>query len=564
MSRKEKRSIALLALMGIHRSLAETVSTGAVLPYMVALIDTEKAETMPVLKSIARIAGGSETKFILCSTLLFLALYALRCAYLVFYDYVNGRIIRDISSTYSVRLFRYYMTRPYRFFFDKNSSLLQRNVTSVISGLMQGVISNGLYLLSYGLTVVLLLGVIVASGVPGLLAAALILCLIYVFLSRNIKKRTKEIADEANSHSRLLHRTVMECFRGIKDFKLCADEENVIGFVSGEYAVLNELRVKRKLINSIPNQILELGTVMILALILIGGNRSGNMSESVALLSLCGASAIRIRSALSGILSKVTAIKDNSAYYDEIIDDIRASVECDGVPSEGESPAFKDRIEIRNVSYRYPGGDREVFRNFSLTIRKGESVGIVGHSGKGKTTLADLLTGLISPQNGELLIDGVSLRGRESAWQKSVGYVPQDIFLIDGSILKNIALYEPEESVDRERARKALKMAQLLDYVDSLPERENSLIGENGLLISGGQKQRIGIARALYRNPEILIFDEATNSLDCETEQAFINTLHSLSGEYTMIVISHRSETMQNCGRIVNLNDREATELAEG
>ena len=553
MSGKEKGKIALLAVLGLLRSLAETVSTGAVLPYMYVLLDPDRASGLPVLRGLSRAAGGDGMKFILWSTLLFLALYALRCAYLVFYDYVDGRIIRRISSDCSVRLFQWYLARPYEYFFRKNTSLLQRNVSSVISCLMQGVISNGLYLVSGGLTVVLLLGFMVFSGVPGLLPAALGLGILYFLLSRDVKKRAGAIAGEANRHSKNLHRTVMECFRGIKDFKLSGDGGNITGYVSGEYDAANALWARRRLVGSIPSQILELGTVAILAVILIGGYRSGGMEESLAQLSLCGASAIRIRAALSGILGRITAIRDNSAFYEDIIDDIRASVQGESSAAGEEPVKFDECIEIRDLSYRYPNTETDIFRGFDLVIRKGESVGISGHSGRGKTTLADLLTGLIEPDAGEILIDGVPLKGREESWRKIVGYVPQEIFLIDGTVLDNIAFYEPAEKVDRERARKALRTAQILDFVDSLPAGEDSRIGENGILLSGGQRQRIGIARALYRNPQVLLFDEATNSLDSDTEKAFMDTIGSLQADYTTIVISHSKETLERCGRTVEL-----------
>lgn len=552
MSGKEKAGIVLLAFLGIFRALAEMLSTGAVLPYMYVLVDTEKAKQLPVLKTIAKVSGD-DGEFIIFATLLFIFLYAFRCVYLVFYDYVNGKIIRKLSADYSIRLFRYYMTRPYEFFFARNSALLQRNVTTVISNLMQGVISNGLYLISYVLTIILLLCMLVSSGVSWLMLVAMFLGILYLLLSRDVKRRAKIIAGEANVHSKILHKMIMECFIGFKDIKLNADEENIRKYVSKEYEEANALRVKRNLINSVPNEILELGTVVILAVILVIGYKTNGMQESLAVLSLCGATAIRIRSVLSGILTKVIAIKDNSAYYDEIINDIRASKDCDFSEKDEKRIDFKDGIEVKNLRYRYPNTDMDVLRNFNLIVHKGEAVGITGHSGRGKTTLADLLTGLIAPDEGDILIGGVSLIGHESAWRKTVGYVPQSIYLIDGSILENVALYEPFEVIDRERVRSSLQTAQLLEFVDSLPKQEDSLIGENGILLSGGQRQRIGIARALYKTPEVLIFDEATNSLDDATEKAFIDTVNALRADYTMIVISHRRETLERCDRVVEI-----------
>ena len=557
MTAKQRGKVAMLAILGVFRSLAETVSTGAVLPYMVVLLDTKKAKGLPVLREIYVLTGSNEMKFILLSTALFFVLYAFRCAYLVFYDYVDGRIIRKISSDYSVKLFRYYITRPYEFFFDRNTSILQRNVTTVISGLLQGVISNSLYLFTYGLTFIMLLALMLFSGVAGLLTAAILLMALYLVLSRYVKRKAKEIAEQTNRHSKTLHKTVLESFRGIKDVMLNADEQNLSSFVSREYDAGNALKARRNLLNSIPNQILELGTVAILTIILISGYRTAGMEESLATLSLCGASAIRIRSALSGILSKMTAIKDNSAYYEEVIGDIRASLRCDFLFHEKEEISFERQIEIRNLTYRYPNSEKDIFHAFHLTINKGEAVGIAGPSGRGKSTLADLLAGLISPEEGEILIDGLPLKGRETVWRDLVGYVPQEIFLLDGTVLENIALFEPASDIDRDRARKALQTAQILDFINTLPQREDSRIGDNGILLSGGQRQRIGIARALYRSPEILIFDEATNSLDTATEKAFLETVNSLRNDYTMIMISHRKETLSRCDRVVELEDTE-------
>jgi len=272
---------------------------------------------------------------------------------------------------------------------------------------------------------------------------------------------------------------------------------------------------------------------------------------------------------MNRVLSNLTSIRYNGnhldVFYNDLVESKEAKAGGSGQAKEttGETFRFSDRIELRSVSYRYPGTEEDVLRDVDIVIRKGESVGIVGPSGAGKTTLIDLILGLIQPGSGEFLLDGRNAADVLAEWRRDVGYVPQNIYLIDDTIARNVAFGIPEEETDLDKLWKAIEIAQLKEYVDALPNGLDSVVGDKGIKLSGGQKQRIAIARALYHDPEVLVFDEATSSLDTEIERTISDAISTIGKTKTMIIIAHRVNTLDACdeiyevrGKSVELNER--------
>jgi ABC-type multidrug transport system fused ATPase/permease subunit len=279
----------------------------------------------------------------------------------------------------------------------------------------------------------------------------------------------------------------------------------------------------------------------------------------VPVLAVFALAAFRLLPSANRILSSANALRFAESVVTNLYEEMMmlAPKELETAKPDIQPPCitFQQDIELNNVSYQYPKSKNFSISNINLTISKGESVGVVGKSGSGKSTLSNLILGLLHPTKGIINVDGVGIDQNIKGWQSIIGYVQQDIFLLDASVKQNIAFGESSEEIDNDKLTNAIKEAQLLELIESLPDGLNTQLGERGLRISGGQKQRIGIARALYRNAPILIFDEATSALDNETESEIVSAIRSLKGTRTMIVIAHRLSTIKHCDRIVELKN---------
>ena len=294
--------------------------------------------------------------------------------------------------------------------------------------------------------------------------------------------------------------------------------------------------------------IVSLGMGVLLLLVAMGKP----LGSIILTLSLFAVSAIRLMPSMTRIHYNLTRIKQYTHGFNMLFKDI-SNFETEHKKSSPENIPFNSLIEIKNVSFAYENSKKMIFKDFSLTVKKNASVALVGPTGCGKTTMVDLILGLLKPKSGTIEVDGEKINNFLRTWQKKIGYVPQFIYLLDDTVKANVAFGEPADKIDDDRVSECLRLAQILDFVENLPDGIDHQIGENGIQLSGGQRQRIGIARALYINPEVLILDEATSSLDNDTEKAFIDALNNLKGTLTIIMIAHRLSTVENCDKIVKL-----------
>lgn len=556
-SKKEKRQFILLYIFGIGNSVTEILSITAVLPFMYLILDIEKASKYPILRDLYALPFiRSNLIFAVAAAICVVLLFVIKNVYSTVYAYFKGAVMRKIQTKYALRLYQYYLDKPYEFFFSTNTSELHRRVCYVCRALIGVVMSCSMSLFTQLITMTALIIMVIVTGTKSILAASFVLVVVCAALYFAVQNKTKEISRESNRLNKKLYQTIYEYLRGVEDLRVLGRGDCTAPSVEGLFDGVNSLEIKSGLLSQIPGRILEIGTVSVILYILISSYVSyGNINDVLPVISLCGVAIYKLRSVLSGFLSTAVSLRSSTGLYEEAFEDMKASVEYRKAEVSSVPIGFNDKIIIDDIHYTYPGTDREVLSGLSVDIKRGEAIGIMGASGEGKSTLADLFMGLLEPQSGQITIDGVSLKNNESRFRKIVGYVPQNIFMMDESILANVAFGVPVEDVDREKVRKCLATAQLLDFVDSLPDKEDSIIGDNGIRISGGQRQRIGIARALYNDPQILLFDEATSSLDEETERNFIDTVKSMSGEYTILIIAHRKETLKYCNRILHIDE---------
>ena len=482
-------------------------------------------------------------------------------------------LINSFRINYVNLLFLYFSEKLYTTYFRKgflyvkqqHSTGFAHKINGICFVFVQGIVSR-LFIMGGEFLLMLMIGGALFFY-SRLLALLLALCLIpatwlYYF---GIRKKITQYGKLENEVWRKQMRLITETFRGYPDIRINRSFPSLVGQFSDGLSKIAFYREKLERMMSIPTGLTEAGIAvgMILLVLLTKGDPSGKVA-----FGLFAVAAMRLMPSVRTLISGWLQLKNNGYAIDTIREaldtDENELIPSDDLLSAGtQTPLrFKEKIEISNLTFRFPDAKQEeppVIRNFSLTIRKGERIGIRGASGIGKTTLFNLLLGLYSPAEGSIRIDGVALDAEHyPAWYDLVGYVPQDVFITTGTIIENIAFGKAPEAIDRKRINEVLKTVRLSDFTASLPEGIDTSLGENGCRLSGGQRQRIGIARALYKQAEVLFFDEATSSLDSATEKEITEAIRELSDnhrELTLILIAHRESSLAFCDRIIDLDE---------
>ncbi|MBR3526082.1 MAG: ABC transporter ATP-binding protein, partial [Lachnospiraceae bacterium] len=349
---------------------------------------------------------------------------------------------------------------------------------------------------------------------------------------------------------------------GIKDVKVSRKEGYFLNRFSEAYGGLTASKRSYAVLNNTPRLVIE--TVCIVGMlgymfikVVTGGDLNGLLPQLTAF----GGAAIRLMPSVNRISTYLSSIAYFEPSLDYVCDHLDlASLEDVRIPEEGKPLPLSGEILLKDIRFRYPGTEKDIFEHADMRIPVGSSVGVVGASGAGKTTVIDILLGLLSPQEGSLVVNGEKLRGDDPRWLASIGYIAQNIYMLDDTIRANVAFGVPDAEVDEARIREVLKEAQLEEFIDTLPEGLDAVIGDRGVRISGGQRQRIGIARALYHDPELLVFDEATSALDNDTEAAIMDAINALKGRKTMVIIAHRLKTIENCDIVYRVENGQITE----
>lgn len=448
----------------------------------------------------------------------------------------------------STNLLRAYMNEPYTFHLGKNISVLQRSMQEDTDQFTKGIIH--LMEMIAEISVCIALGIylyIVSKSITVIIVGLLIVCLaVFSIIS---KKYSSAWGREGQQHKSKIYQWMNQSLGGIKEIKVLNREESFIEHYDSYFAKYVRVLRLNRLIGIIPKYSIEMvcmtGLLSAIIFKIFFGQRS--LVEFVPQLAVFAVAAFRLLPSVGKINEHVSAVLYAFPSLELIYNDLREVERLEaGKRERDESWTLKEKIEVKKVTYRYPEGETNVIENASFTIPKGKTVAFVGSSGAGKSTMADILLGLLPPQYGKIYADELNVYQNLATWQKEIGYIPQTIYLSDDTIRNNVAFGMDEKEIDEQAVINALRQAQLYDFVDTLPEGLDTFVGDRGVRLSGGQRQRIGIARALYHDPEILILDEATSALDNDTEAAVMEAIESLHGEKTMIIIAHRLTTIRN------------------
>ena len=549
---REKIYSFFMAFLMIIAMLFEMLSIGSFLPLIGSLIDENY--TSNFFSNL----GFEGFNFSFNQMLIILLiLFFIKNLYLVFFNIIQTAFINIVSLRVMNSIYSYYLKQSYEFHLNKNSALLIRNINE--SGVIDSVLLRVLTLINdviivFGLIILLILAQPLFT-VYTIISVVLIIFIYNFFTKKKIKVWGKQRFDSNFFLTKNL-------YEGINAFKEIILNNSSNFFISKNFRIKKKLlniNFKFKIIEFLPKYIIEiLGIVIIISLIYFLLKINDEPKNIIPILALYTASAFKIIPSLLKIFSTFQNFNYLNPSLDNIysqLNDYNNLVTTSSNNKISKKIDFHKKIEIKNLFFKF-SEKKILFNNFNILIEKNSFIGVKGDSGTGKSTLLNILSGLIKPQKGEILVDGVNIFENIQEWRDKLGYVSQSVFLIDESIKKNIAFGIEDNDINYTKLDKAIQNSGLSNYVDSLEDKENTIVGERGIRISGGQKQRIGLARALYFSPEVLILDEATNSLDKETEKNILKQLLKIKDKITLIIVSHENEPLKIADKIYDLNEK--------
>ena len=558
----DKFKLFILFLMMLMAALLEVIGIGMI-PVFVSIIAAPETilniEWLIPVRAMLGIETGGD--LLIYGAIFLIVVFILKNLYILFYNYIKIRFIWSRFSSIGSNLFKCYMYAPYDFHLRRNTSELLRNVTQETSMLTNHVISPFL---------VIAMDVVLITGIFTMLIwmEPLNTLIVFVILGgggalflRLLRKKIRIYGKTALNDRMKMIRSVNDGLGGFKDARVLNREKWFFQRFSNNIKSYGKSQMFNQVASMATKPVIEtiaITGLLLIALLLYWQGRS--VETVIPVMTLFGAATYKLMPAIQAMMKALTNLRYYIFSLDPLYDDTlelkdkAKKHKTDKAGSVGKEKRtklnFSDKIRFEKTSYSYPGSEFEAVKNLTISINKGEAVGFVGPSGAGKTTLMDMLLGLLEPQNGRITVDGIDIQSDISAWKENIGYIPQFIFLSDDTIRRNIAFGLPDNEIKEEKLQNAINAAQLNELVDSLPKGIDTIIGERGTRLSGGQRQRIGIARAIYNNPQVLIMDEATSALDNITEKFVIRAVEKLKGERTIIMIAHRLTTVRNCDRL--------------
>ena len=568
LSAGERRNLSWLFVAMIFTGLLDVVGISSIFPFMAVAARPESIESSRALSYLYHFLGfTSNYRFLFGLGVAVLCLIVLGNAVTALMTAMMLRFAHNTGHALSCRILTDYLHKPYAFFLSRSSITITVVIIEEVAGLVHGVLLPvlqtaakaivTLFILILLLAVDPLLALIVASGVTGA----------YLLMFWMVRRRLQVIGVLTSEMNHARHKTVSEVLSGIKDFKILGRARYMLERFQTASRDHAKYQALHGAISALPRYAIEsiaFGSILLILLYLLAVRR--DVTQALPLIALYAVAGYRLMPAVQQIFGGVAHIRFSLSCLGNLHRELQSLAESpgedDGAGATAVPIRFESAVELRTVSYRYPGAHAEALDDVDLLIQKNTTVGIVGPTGSGKTTLVDILLGLLVPTRGTVLVDGVELtHDNMRAWRSRMGYVPQHIYLADDSISSNIAFGLSPRQIDVDRVRHAARLANLEDFIErELPRGYDTQVGERGIRLSGGQRQRIGIARALYHDPDVLIFDEATSALDGITEDVIINAIRSLARRKTIVLIAHRFSTIRDCDVIYMLENGSITD----
>lgn len=561
LDRRQKMQICFLGMLIFVGGLLETVSVSGLLPVVWVIIDPAKAQENKYVRVLMEVLHTDSIEgFIVPLLTAMILLYTLKNAFLLLLANEQNKFIAHNRNKLISQVLREFLNRPYEFYLDADIPTVFRLTDSDIPNVFN-ILMAMISLVSEAVVFALLCVVMVATDWKLLVFLIVVFGCLSVLILKVMKPRLSRLGEKNLAIQSRIAKWRIQAIYGIKDVKVLhreaffADNYESSGKIGAGYSK------RYAVMNNTPRLLIE--TIFIASILgyiilyILAGN---DASTLVPILTAFGVAAIRMMPSVNRINTYMTDI----SYFRPCLDYVYENMNINEISKKNnqtlkpvdatKTMALRDRIELRDIVYAYPNTDKLIFDHADMVIPCGKSVGIIGPSGAGKSTIVDILLGLLKVRTGSILCDGVDIFDNYPAWLSRIGYIPQSIYLVDEPIRNNIAFGIADSEIDDARIWDALEEAQLAAFIRGLPEGLDTAIGDRGVRLSGGQRQRLGIARALYHNPEILVFDEATSALDNETEAAVMDAINSFHGRKTMIIIAHRLNTIEKCDMIYKVD----------
>ncbi len=565
LDKKQKRSMALIVVLMLVGGILESLSISVAIPVMQVVIDPDSVETNKYLHMIYEMLHL--TKPIQLTVIFMVSLilaFVLKNLFLFLMTKVQLRFVYTNQFATSRKMMINFMKRPYEYYLNADTSVIQRNITSDVNN-MYALILTILQLTSEAVVFVCLVAVLIAVDAAMILTVAVLLVLMLLVIKKLIQPIMYKAGQENQDYYSGLYKIIDESVIGIKEIKVAGKESHFINKYAECGAGYVGAVQKYSMYNSTPRLLIETisiaGLVLYMIVVMVGG---ASMEELLPKIAVFGLAAMRLMPSANRINNYTTSISYLEPFLWNISDHLQDDINDSNVVYD--ESAYRGRVSVEkmpvtkeicllDISYKYPNTDVYIFKDAHMTIPVGAAVGVVGTTGAGKTTIIDILLGLLKLESGTITADGVDISTNYQGWLKNIGYIPQTLFMTDSTIRNNVAFGYADDEIDDERVWEVLKEAQLDEFVRGLPDGLDSSIGERGIRISGGQRQRIAIARALYEDPEVLVLDEATSALDNETEAAIMDSINILAGRKTLVIIAHRLQTIEKCNMVYRVEN---------
>ncbi len=561
LDKKQKRAMIGIVFMMLIGAILEALGISVIVPIVQIVMDEKALEEPGLVKTIYDFLGlTSQKQFTLVILGAMAAIFALKNIYLYIQQKVLCHFVYTNQFRTSQRMMRNYLHKDYEFYLNADTAVVQRTITSDVNN-MYALILNALQLVSELIVSVIIAAVLIVSDWKMTVVVSVMLGITLLLINRAIKPVMRKAGKDNQDYYSRLFKLISQTVMGIKEVKVTAREQYFVeDYVKCGKGYVDAVQ-KYTLLTSVPRLLIETvcisGTVVYMMVLVAMGTP---LESLVTTLTVFAMAVVR----LMPCATRINTYLNNISYFEPFLMGVSDNLQ-DEINHPNLKIAFADEtqkkmpvhksITLEDITYAYPNTEKLIFNHANMEIPIGKAVGIVGTTGAGKSTVVDILLGLLKMKSGKVCADGVDINTDYFGWLKNVGYIPQMIFMLDDTIRRNVAFGISDENISEERVWEVLKEAQLDEFIKTLPEGLDTTIGERGIRLSGGQRQRIGIARSLYNDPDVLIMDEATSALDNDTEAAIIESINRLHGKKTLVIIAHRLQTIENCDMIYRVED---------
>lgn len=566
LTKKQKRTCIGLFGIVLLGALLETLGVSIIMPFIEAITDPETLAKKWYIAPFVEFMNITDLSvLIVWISVAIIIFYVIKNSYLIYVAYSLARFRAGLQEELSTKMLQAYMKRPYTYFVDNNSS----NIIAGIDGYIDGVylIIENIFNIMKNLLTVFMIGAFLmfkdAFMAIGILSFVGGISVVVMFFFKN---KLKDMGGDQIRARVKVQQYAYQAVNGIKDIKVLQRMDSFLNVYKQAYEEKRRIEIKKATINEVPARIIEAVCIGgIIGTVCIRASMSTDMGGFIATLGVFAVAVFKVYPAFSAVVAGV----NSTVFYRYCLDNtyknlreveqyenyLKSYKEYNIKREEKKDICFEKTLQIKDIYWKYNDKVGNILKGVNITVNKGEAVGIIGESGSGKSTLVDVILGLLQPQQGKVLLDNRDVYTDLKGWSKLIGYVPQAVFLVDGSVRENVAFGLSAEEIDDKKIWVALEQAQLRKFVEALPDKLNTEVGERGVKFSGGQRQRIAIARALYYNPEILVLDEATSALDNETETAVMEAIETLQGKKTLLIVAHRLTTISKCDKVFEIRD---------